>query len=144
MPTFWKKISLKKSIAGILTAVTLLVFITWISLPYLAKWGLAGLARDHGYSDFNLKVEQVDPWSTRFSKLGMANEEGMKVALERLNLVYSPNSLALGKIDAISMTGLDVEVSAESFFTPPPEAKNDRKGTLEDNLRVFIDDPLLD
>ena len=143
MPTFWKKISLKKSIAGILTAVTLLVFITWISLPYLAKWGLAGLARDHGYSDFNLKVEQVDPWSTRFSKLGMANEEGMKVALERLNLVYSPNSLALGKIDAISMTGLDVEVSAESFFTPPPEAKDDRKGTLEDNLRVFIDDPFL-
>ena len=138
MATFWKKLRPKKIFAGFLIGSILIIFLVWISLPFLLKWGLSGIARDSGFSEFEVEIEQVDPWLTRLSKIEMRKKDQMSLAIDQVNLIYSPGTLAQRAVNSISMTGLDLMYQADG------ESSGDRSGDknpepLEQTLGQFLD-----
>ena len=105
------------------------------------KWGLSGIARDSGFSEFEVEIEQVDPWLTRLSKIEMRKEAQMSLAIDQVNLIYSPGTLTKGTVNAISMTGLDLVFQAD-------EESSSRSGEkapepLEQTLGQFLEAPYL-
>ena len=61
------------------------------------EWGLRNQSEDFGYSDFEVEVEQVDPWLSRFTSLRMQKEDSLSLGIDRAEILYSPASLAEGR-----------------------------------------------
>ena len=100
------------------------------------------MARDSGFSEFEVEVEQVDPWLARFSKIEMRKKDQISLAIDQVNLIYEPGTLAQGTINAISMTGLGLEFNADG------NESDDRSGggapePLEETLDQFLEAPSL-
>jgi hypothetical protein len=142
MAYFWKKLRPKKIFAGFLIGSILIIFLVWISLPFLLKWGLSGIARDSGFSEFEVEIEQVDPWLTRLSKIEMHKKDQMSLAIDQVNLIYSPGTLAQGAVNSISMTGLDLMFQADGeSFDGRSETK--KPEPLEEIMSQFLEAPYL-
>lgn len=142
MVNFWKKLKIKKILAGFLLGSVVIAFFVWFSLPFLMEWGLSGVARDSGFSEFEVEVEQVDPWLTRLSQIEMRQKEQMSLGVDQVDLVYEAGSLAEGKINAISITGLDLKFNADGDH---PEGRSTGKELepLEEIFEQFLEDPYL-
>ena len=141
MASFWKKITLKKKIAGFLLSLFFFLFFIWLVLPDLVEWGLRNQSEDFGYSDFEVEVEQVDPWLSRFTSLRMQKEDSLSLGIDRAEILYSPASLAEGKIDAISLTGLSLDLPGENPF-PESKASNEVENeSLETVVANFMSQP---
>ena len=123
--------------------LVLLVFVTWLALPNLVKWGLRSQSEDFGYSGFEIEVEQVDPWLTRCSGIRMEKEGSLSLSIDRADFFYSPDSLSAGKADAISLTGLSLELFGDSPWPSSPEGKESEKENTETMLAQFLDQPSL-
>jgi len=91
----------------VLFAVVLLAGI-WYSLPTLVEWGVEKLAKEGGSPNFAMEVSELDPWKTRIVDLSLGNE-GDSIAVEQIDILYDPSKLALGEINAFSITGLSFE-----------------------------------
>jgi hypothetical protein len=142
MASFWKKRRPKKIFAGFLIGSILIIFLVWVSLPFLLKWGLSVISRDSGFSEFEVEIEQVDPWLTRLSKIEMRKKDQMSLAVDQVNLIYSPGTLAHRAVSSISMTGFDLMFHADG------ESSGDRSGDknpdpLEQTLGQFLEAPYL-
>ena len=96
----------------VLFAVVLLAGI-WYSLPTLVEWGVGKLAKEGGSPNFAMEVSELDPWKTRIVDLSLGNE-GESIAVEQIDILYDPSKLALGEINAFSITGLSVESNTEN------------------------------
>ena len=142
MASFWKKLSTKKILAGFLMGSILIVFFVWLSLPFLLKWGLSGIARDSGISDFRVEVDQVDPWLTRLSKIEMLKKDQLRLAIDQINLIYNPGTLATGTVNAISVTGLDLEFQPDEQSSDG-RAEDKAPEPLEQIFEEFLAAPYL-
>ena len=143
MASFWKKITRKKKIAGFLLSFFFLLFSIWLALPDLVGWGLRNQSEDFGCSDFEVEVEQVDPWLSRFSSLRMEKEESLSLNVDHADLLYSPGSLAEGKIDAISLTGLSLDLFGENPLPESTESEKVEIESLETMVANFMSQPSL-
>ena len=143
MASFWKKITRKKKIAGFLLSFFFLLFSIWLALPDLVGWWLRNQSEDFGCSDFEVEVEQVDPWLSRFSSLRMEKEESLSLNVDHADLLYSPGSLAEGKIDAISLTGLSLDLSGENPLPQSTESEEVENESLETMVANFMSQPSL-
>ena len=121
----------------------LLLFSIWLALPDLVGWGLRNQSEDFGCSDFEVEVEQVDPWLSRFSSLRMEKEESLSLNVDHADLLYSPGSLAEGKIDAISLTGLSLDLSGENPLPQSTESEEVENESLETMVANFMSQPSL-
>ena len=121
----------------------LLLFSIWLALPDLVGWGLRNQSEDFGCSDFEVEVEQVDPWLSRFSSLRMEKEESLSLNVDHADLLYSPGSLAEGKIDAISLTGLSLDLSGENPLPESTESEKVEIESLETMVANFMSQPSL-
>ena len=121
----------------------LLLFSIWLALPDLVGWGLRIQSEDFGCSDFEVEVEQVDPWLSRFSSLRMEKEESLSLNIDHADLLYSPGSLAEGKIDAISLTGLSLDLSGENPLPQSTESEEVENESLETMVANFMSQPSL-
>jgi len=143
MASFWKKITLRNKIVSCLLCLIFLLFVTWFALPNLVEWELRSQSEDFGFSGFEVEVEQVDPWLSRFSGLRMEKEESLSLGIDHADIFYSPGSLAEGKIDAISLTGLSLELSGDSSLLSSPESKETETESIEATLAPFLEQPSL-
>ena len=140
MTSFWKKLRTKRVLLTFLIASVLIIFLVWVSLPFLLNWGLSKMARESGFSEFDAEVEQIDPWGTRISKIQMHKKQQMRLTVEQVNLVYAPASVAQGKLDAISMTGLDLDFQADAE-TSADRPETDSPENMEETLARFLASP---
>jgi len=140
MTRFWKKLRTKRVLLTFLIASVLIIFLVWVSLPFLLNWGLSGMARDSGFSEFDAEVEEIDPWGTRISKIQMHKKEQMSLAVEQVQLFYAPASVAQGKLDAVSMTGLELDFKADAE-TSADRPETDSPESMEETLVQFLEAP---
>jgi hypothetical protein len=143
MASFWKKITLRKKIVSFLLCLIFLFFVIWLALPNLVEWELKSQSEDFGFSGFEVDVEQVDPWLSRLTGLRMEKEESLSLGIDHADVFYSPGSLAEGKIDAISLTGLSLELSGDSPLLSSSESKETETESLEATLAPFLEQPSL-
>jgi len=143
MVTFWKKIILRKKIVSFVLCLFLFLFAAWLALPHIVEWALRSQSEDYGCSDFDVEVEQIDPWLARFSGLHIEKEENLSLGIDHAELFYSPGSLADKKVDAISLTGLSLEFSLDKPLLSSPKAKEKESESLESVLAQFLRTPPL-
>ena len=98
------------------------------------------MARDSGFSEFDAEVEEIDPWGTRISKIQMHKKEQMSLAVEQVQLFYAPASVAQGKLDAVSMTGLELDFKADAE-TSADRPETDSPESMEETLVQFLEAP---
>ncbi|MBT5715566.1 MAG: hypothetical protein HOI70_01495, partial [Opitutae bacterium] len=75
----------------------------WNSLPFFLEWGIKGAAKDNGFPDFQMKVAQLDPWKTKILNLSTGTDQNL-LEISQVDILYDPASVALGEINAISMS----------------------------------------
>jgi len=143
MIAFWKNTTLTKKIVACLLFLFFAFFGIWSALPNLVEWALRGQSEDLGFSAVEVEVEQVDPWLSRFSGLQMKKDQSLSFGIEHAEIFYSPGSLAKGKIDAISLTGVSLELSGDSLLPSDPESKEAETDSAESMLASFLEAPSL-
>ena len=68
------------------------------------------MARESGYSDFDMTVSQIDPWVTTITNLHGLND----ISIEEIKARYDPGLLALKKINSLSISGLSANLNFDS------------------------------
>ncbi|MDG0963906.1 MAG: YdbH domain-containing protein [Opitutales bacterium] len=125
----------------VLFAVVLLAGI-WYSLPTLVEWGVGKLAKEGGSPNFAMEVSELDPWMTRIVDLSLGNE-GESIAVEQIDILYDPSKLALGEINAFSITGLSVVSNTENVDSKEGGDEEVKWSEIHDLVNeVLINPPL--
>ncbi|MDG1325510.1 MAG: YdbH domain-containing protein [Opitutales bacterium] len=125
----------------VLFAVVLLAGI-WYSLPTLVEWGVGKLAKEGGSPNFAMEVSELDPWKTRIVDLSLGNE-GESIAVEQIDILYDPSKLALGEINAFSITGLSVVSNTENVDSKEGGDEEVKWSEIHDLVNeVLINPPL--
>ena len=142
-----RKISLKQFLAGIIFALVGLLAITWYFLPNLVEWGVHRMAKDAGITDFGLEVSELNPWGSELTDLHMAENQS-RLAVEQIHLLYDPDDLAKGELQAVSVTRLQADLETkdmvELFMPERTEPKQVREAYSAHALLLgFLDDPPL-
>jgi len=91
------------------------------------------MARESGYSDFDMTVSQIDPWVTTITNLHGLND----ISIEEIKARYDPGLLALKKINSLSISGL----SANLNFDSSPENSEPEK-TLFQQVKELLNENL--
>ena len=104
-------ITLKNTTLFLLLGTVLILLVAWFSRPFLLEWGLEGMTRDAGLSGLEVEVRQLDPWVTRLADIRLKKQDQMKLSVREASLFYNPDSLTIGKIGSLSLTGLDLRLS---------------------------------
>ena len=121
----------------VLFAVVLLAGI-WYSLPTLVEWGVEKLAKEGCSPNFAMEVSELDPWKTRIVDLSLGSE-GDSIAVEQIDILYDPSKLALGEINAFSITGLSFESNVD--FDDSSEEVDTEKSW--DEIYNFVNEVLI-
>ena len=79
------------------------------SLGFLLEKGVVKMARESGYSDFDMSVSQIDPWVTTIRNLHGLND----ISIEDITARYDPGLLVLRKINSLSISGLSANFDLE-------------------------------
>lgn len=79
------------------------------SLGFLLEKGVVKMARESGYSDFDMSVSQIDPWVTTIRNLHGLND----ISIEEITARYDPGLLVLRKINSLSISGLSANFDLE-------------------------------
>ena len=142
-----RKISLKQFLAGIIFALVGLLAITWYFLPNLVEWGVHRMAKDGGITDFGLEVSELNPWGSELIDLHMAENQS-SLAVEHIHLLYDPDDLAKGELQAVSVTRLQADLETkdmvELFMPERTEPEQVREAYSAHALLLgFLDDPPL-
>ena len=136
-------ITLKRAILFLLLGPVLILLVAWFSRPFLLEWGLEGMTRDAGLSGLEVEVRQLDPWVTRLADIRLKKQDQMELSVREASLFYNPDSLTIGKIGSLSLTGLDLRLSADAVRTPPGETGVEPSEPLEKLVGRFLEAPYL-
>jgi hypothetical protein len=96
----------------------------WNSLPFFLEWGIKGAAKDNGFPDFQMKVAQLDPWKTKILNLSTGTDQNL-LEISQVDILYDPASVALGEINAISMSGISAKVDIGEHILNSKESSNE-------------------
>ena len=107
-----KWISIPRFILLVFLLFLILIIGIWNSLPFFLEWGVKGAAEDAGYPEFEMKVTQLDPWKTKILNLSTGTDQDL-LKISQIDILYDPASVALGEINAISLSGVSAKVDID-------------------------------
>jgi hypothetical protein len=126
----------------VLFFLTLLIGV-WNSLPFFLEWGVKGAAKDNGFPDFKMKVSQLDPWKTKILNLATGSDQNL-LEISQIDILYDPASVALGEINAISLSGISAQVEIEENILNTKGSSNESSFTENfDLIQNFLSNPPL-
>ena len=107
-----KWISIPRFILLVFLLFLILLIGIWNSLPFFLEWGVKGAAEDAGYPEFEMTVTQLDPWKTKILNLSTGTDQDL-LKISQIDILYDPASVALGEINAISLSGVSAKVDID-------------------------------
>ncbi|MDC3335571.1 YdbH domain-containing protein [Opitutales bacterium] len=85
----------------------------WNSLPFLLEWSVVKMAKGAGLQNFEMHVSDLDPWKTKVLDLAI-KDQGNSLRVKQIDILYDPSTVALGEINALSITGLSGRVNTDT------------------------------
>jgi hypothetical protein len=107
-----KRFSIPRTLLWLIFIAFVLLAGAWYSLPSLAEWGIERIAKDAGSPNFKMEVPKLDLWQTKIVDLS-GDMNGNSLAIDQIDILYDPSKLALGEINALSVTGLSAKVNID-------------------------------
>lgn len=111
-----KWISVPRFILLVVLLLLILLIGIWNSLPFFLEWGIKGAAKDGGFPGFEMKVTQLDPWKTKILNLSTGTDQDL-LNINQIDILYDPASVALGEINAISLSGVSAKIDIDGNFS---------------------------
>ena len=140
-----QKLSLKHIFTGVFCGAILLFAMLWFSAPIIFDWGIRYLSSAVDPEEFDVQVEQLDPWETRINQV-VFNTEEANLKIGSVHLQYDPVGLALGDLNSFTVRNLDLTLDGKYLLD---EALSEKKVKEEPNIEwlgeigEFLSDPRL-
>ena len=139
---FKKRFSIPRALLSLVLVVIVLLFGFWYSLPSLVEWSIGRIAKDAGSTNFKMVVSELGPWKTKILDLS-GDIEGDSLSIDQIDILYDPSKLALGEINALSVTGLSAEVNTAKNESDEEFNKEIFWGEIFDSVNgILITPPL--
>ena len=110
------RFSIPRTLLWLIFTAFVLLAGAWYSLPFLAEWGIGKIAKDAGSPNFKVQVSSLDLWKTKILDLS-GDIDGNSLSIDQIDILYDPSKLALGEINALSVTGLSAQVNMDKNET---------------------------
>ena len=118
-----KKIKTQHFLIGSFCSVLLVLAITLYFAPFFLDWGIRYLSKRADPEQFDIYVDKLNPWEMKLEDL-VFQKKGIEVSIDSLGLQYNPDDLALGKLDAFTVRGLnskiDGDILLDQFLSEQP------------------------
>ena len=111
-----KQFSIPRALLLLVLVTILFLAGAWYSLPSVVEWGIGKMAKEAGSPNFKMQVSRLDPWKTKVLDLS-GDIAGDSFAVEQIDILYDPSKLALGEINAVSVTSLSANVNIDKNDT---------------------------
>ena len=110
---FREKFSISRALLVVILLSLLLLVGIWNSLPFLLEWSVVKMAKGAGLQNFEMHVSDLDPWKTKVLDLAI-KDQGNSLRVKQIDILYDPSTVALGEINALSITGLSGRVNTDT------------------------------
>ena len=139
-----KKIKIQHFLVGTFCSVLLVLVISLYFAPFFLDWGIRYLSKKADPDLFNIYVEKLNPWEMKLEDL-VFQKKGIEVSIDSIGLQYNPDELALGKLDAFTVRGLNSKIDGDILLDQllseqPVEPKQDDYQWLK-LIGDFLADP---
>ena len=100
------------------------------------------MAKGAGLQNFEMQVSDLDPWRTKVLDLAM-KDQGNSLSVKQIDILYDPSTVALGEINALSITGLSGRVNTDADKEAEgTESKNSYRYLFDSIDQLLINPPL--
>lgn len=139
---FQGKFSISRALLVVILLSLLLLVGIWNSLSFLLEWSVVKMAKGAGVQNFEMHVSDLDPWKTKVSNLAVKDKDNF-FSVEQIDILYDPTTIALGEINALSITGLSGRINTEtSVEVNGTETKNYFRDFFTPINQLLINPPL--
>lgn len=114
------------------------LIIVYSTLGFILEWSVGRMAKGQGILNFKMDVVQVDPWVTKIKNLKGLNE----VTIDEIEARYDPATLAIGKINSLSVSGVSAKVELESQNEEDNKSNISHEQVYELLNKFLIDSPV--
>ena len=139
------QLSLKHVFVGVFCSLLLFLALLWGTAPVIFDWGLRYLSRTVEPKEFDINVEQLDPWETKINQLVFKKEEA-NFSIGSMHIQYDPSGLAVGDLNSFTVRNLEMSLDGKYLLDQAlseKEAKAEKDTEWLDEIGEFLSDPQL-
>ena len=142
---FLPKLSTKNIFLAVILSVAIILSFAWLLAPVLADLGIRQVVKSTNPKEFDLVINQLDPWETSISNIVLRKKD-TNLSIESLQMQYDPSDLAVGELDSFTIRNMEINIDGKAVLD---HALSNSKKDSEDNSSLlqsvceFLTDPSL-
>jgi hypothetical protein len=142
---FLPKLSSKNIFLAVILSVAIILSFAWLLAPVLADLGIRQVVKSTNPKEFDLVINQLDPWETSISNIVLRKKD-TNLSIESLQMQYDPSDLAVGELDSFTIRNMEINIDGKAVLD---HALSNSKKDSEDNSSLlqsvceFLTDPSL-
>ena len=142
---FLPKLSTKNIFLAVILSVAIILSFVWLLAPVLADLGIRQVVKSTNPKEFDLVINQLDPWETSISNIVLRKKD-TNLSIESLQMQYDPSDLAVGELDSFTIRNMEINIDGKAVLD---HALSNSKKDSEDNSSLlqsvceFLTDPSL-